>query len=204
MKKYWLKREKWYTTCTFTTSHAFPLDPSRITRATLKRWQSDSIPFPLLYFFILHYMENIHPAFHKYFIFWLKDIQKTADKVRSYNPRHIQYSDLLDDFISVLDYWIDIWTIISATKRDFYFSHCIQQSNIDTPKALAKSCHTFVNSITFEYHIQQFERLDLTRSQATQAAKRFYIENYEAINQKMSELLEETLLQTPLSSSYFI
>lgn len=148
-------------------------------------------------------MENIHPAFHKYFIFWLKDIQKTAEKVRSYNPRSIQYSDLLPDFISVLDD-VSIYDILCATNREIFFRYSIQQSSISTPKALAKSCHTFVNGITFEYHIQQFQRLDLTRSQATQCAKRFYVENYDAINKKMGELLEETLQQTPLASSYFI
>ncbi len=148
-------------------------------------------------------MENIHPTFHKYFIFWLKDFQKTAEKVRPYNPRSIQYAELLPDFISVLDD-VDIYTILYATKRDYYFSHCVQQSSIETPKALAKSCHTFINGITFEYHIQQFQRLNLTRSQAIQCAKRFYIENYDAINKKMGELLEETLAQTPLASSYFI
>lgn len=149
-------------------------------------------------------LSHIVPTYHKYFTFELKDFDKTRDKVKSYTPRGKDYKDLAENVWSILDYWVDIFTITQATKRDIYFRHCIQNSSIETPRALAKSCHTAVNALAFQYHIVQFQALDLTYSQATECAKRFYIENYSAINEKLAELLEETLQQTPLASIYFV
>ena len=149
-------------------------------------------------------MSTLRPEFQKYAIFSLKDFEKTKSKVSTYSPRGNDYSQLSEEVISILDYWVDIFTICIATNREIFFRYIIQQSRIETPKALAKSCHTAVNNLAFQYHIEQFKALDLTPSQAIQCAKRFYIENYEAINNKLSELLEETLAQTPLASSYFI
>lgn len=148
-------------------------------------------------------LSTIKPAYHKYFTFALKDYNRTADKMKHYNPRNRQYQSLLDGFISILDD-IDIWTITRATNREIFFRYHIQESRIKTPRTLAKQCKTDVNALAFQYHIEQFKALGLTQSQAIQCSKKFYIENYSAINEKLAELLEETLQETPLAPIYFV
>ena len=142
----------------------------------------------------------------KYLTFELKDVAYTASKYSAYNPRGKKYEDIRDTLANKENTILDDTSIYEiAYQRPYYLDALLKNQYDLKPRSLAKSIHTTVNALAFQYHIHAFKNLpyNLTDSQARSCAIRFYIENYAPINASLATLTEEALRSTQYAHIYF-
>lgn len=145
---------------------------------------------------------TIKAQYIKNFTFGLKDFNSTKSKYENYKPRGGVYESLNDlDVYNILD--IDTWYLLSS--RSYLVSHMMEMKKEEMkPKTFANRVRTYINSLSFQYNIKAYKELWYTDSQSSSLATRFYIENYEAINNKMQEFMIDFMQSTCYHDEYFI
>lgn len=111
--------------------------------------------------------------------FWLKDYEKTKNKYQNYKTE--KYKVILEDI------YYDINRLVEdATKQNNYYFEL--QKNINS-KGQIRQLKTAINGNTYHNIIKIFDDLWLNDNEKRSFAIRFYLDNYEDINEEMSDYL---------------
>ena len=145
---------------------------------------------------------TIKENYTKNFTFKVKDFEHMKWKYENYKPRWQKYISLNDaDAYSMLE--CDVWSMLNNSQYQYRYFLSMNKEDMK-PRTFANRVRTFINYQSYNYNFLSYKELWFSDSQARSCAIRFYVENYNAINNKMVEFMEDFIQSTCYSEEYFI